>query len=127
MTACRVPANDVGAERALIGACTLDREIQQQLVDAVEPGHFYKDAHATIWEALRACERAGMLGDITALRGQLESAGKLARVGGDEYLFALTDTIPTLANAEALATRVRDMASIRAVVHACHEVAAEGY
>lgn len=123
----RVPAHDLRTERALIGSCMLSREIQTSLVDTVEPGNFYRDAHGFVWEALRACERAGELGDTLALSTRLRAAGKLDKVGGDEALLAFTDTIPTLENAESLARRVRELAAVRAVVETCHRIAAEGY
>ncbi len=65
--------------------------------------------------------------DTVTLRERLSTAGKLQRVGGDEYLLALTDTIPTVANIEAHAKIVLEKAVVRRVIHACHETSARGY
>jgi replicative DNA helicase len=53
--------------------------------------------------------------------------GKLQRVGGDEYLLALTDTIPTVANIEAHARIVKEKAVVRRLIHACYEQVARGF
>jgi replicative DNA helicase len=88
---------------------------------------FYKDAHATIFEAMLALFSEGQPVDTVTLRERLSTAGKLQRVGGDEYLLALTDTIPTVANIEAHAKIVLEKAVVRRVIHACHETSARGY
>ena len=123
----RAPAHDMRAEVALIGCCLLDSQCHAELAHTVAPGDFYKDAHAIIWEALQALELARVEADTLALREQLVLAGRLERVGGDEAILSLTDTIPTLANAEHYAAIVRGLASVRAVTAAAHRIAAEGY
>lgn len=123
----RVPAHDLTAERALLACVILDPVCHAELVHAVRPEHFYADRHALIWQALQELDREHAQADQLTLRERLERAGKLQRVGGDEYLLALTDTIPTLKNGEHFATRVRELAAVRAVVLAAQNVLAEGY
>jgi replicative DNA helicase len=65
--------------------------------------------------------------DTVTLRERLVTTSKLQRAGGDEYLLALTDTIPTVANIEAHGKIVLEKAVVRRVIHACHETAARGY
>lgn len=127
MTTVRIPPHDIASERELIGCCLVDREIHGELVHLVQPGHFFRDAHAYVWEALQELERAGTTPDMVTLRSVLADAGRLARVGGDEALLDFGSPIPTLANATAHAKRVMDLATVRAVIHAAHLVAAEGY
>ncbi len=65
--------------------------------------------------------------DTVTVREELVARGKLAAVGGDDYLLELTHTIPTVANIEAHARIVREKALVRRLITACHEVAARGY
>jgi replicative DNA helicase len=124
----RVPPNDLNAERAVLGGVLLENEALNAVSELpLRPADFYKDAHATIFEAMLALFSEGQPVDTVTLRERLSTAGKLQRVGGDEYLLALTDTIPTVANIEAHAKIVLEKAVVRRVIHACHETSARGY
>jgi len=88
---------------------------------------FYKDAHGSIYEAMLQLYGENQPVDSVTLRERLAAAGKLQRVGGDEYLLALTDTIPTIANIEAHARIVKEKAVVRRLIHACYEQIARGF
>jgi replicative DNA helicase len=88
---------------------------------------FYSEAHARIFESMAALFSAGQPVDTVTLRERLALGNKLHAIGGDEYLFSLTNTIPTVANIEAHAKIVREKAVIRRLILACHETAALGY
>jgi replicative DNA helicase len=123
----RIPPHNLVAERAVLGGILLENDAYDPVQAAVGERDFYKDAHSLIWQAMVELRRDGEPIDTVTLRNALQAAGKLERVGGDEYLLALTDTIPTIANIEAHARIVRSCAVQRALIHACHEIAAEGY
>ena len=124
----RVPPHDLTAERAVIGGILLMNEALNTVTELpLEAAHFYKDAHALIYEAMIELFAANQPVDSVTLRERLVTANKLPRVGGDEYLHALTDTIPTVANIEAHAKIVIEKALVRRVIHASHEIAATGY
>jgi replicative DNA helicase len=124
MTASRVPPQSADAERAVLGGVLLDNSARDLPLVAED---FYADANQRIWGAMQALFRVGQPVDTTTLREALARSGELQSVGGDEYLLALTNTIPTLANIEAHAKIVRNLASVRRLILACHEVAARGY
>ena len=88
---------------------------------------FYSEAHARIFESMVTLFSAGQPVDLVTLRERLSTGNKLHAIGGDEYLFSLTNTIPTVANIEAHAKIVREKAVIRRLIQACHETAAVGY
>ena len=124
----RVPPHDLNAERAVLGGILLENDALNAVTELpLEAGHFYKDAHAIIFEAMLELFGAGQPVDTVTLRERLAMGNKLPRVGGDEYLLALTDTIPTIANIEAHARIVMEKSMVRRVIHACHETAAKGY
>ena len=91
------------------------------------PEDFYSEAHARIFECMVGLFGAGQPVDLVTLRERLSLGNKLHAVGGDEYLFSLTNTIPTVANIEAHAKIVREKAVIRRLIQACHETSAIGY
>jgi replicative DNA helicase len=124
----RVPPNDQNAERAVLGGMLLENAAIDVVADVpLTREDFYRDAHALIFEAICNVAQSGEPVDTTTLRDELIKTGSLPRVGGDEYLLALTDTIPTVSNIEAHARIVREKAVVRRIIHACYETAAKGY
>src|SRR5690606_13225822 len=88
---------------------------------------FYAEAHAIIFETMGAIAHRSQPIDQITLRAELVSKGKLSAVGGDEYLLALTDVIPSIEHTEAHAAIVREKATVRRLIAACQEIAAKGY
>jgi replicative DNA helicase len=124
----RVPPNDLNAERAVLGGILLENEALNVVTELpLRAVDFYKDAHGSIFDAMLALFGEGQPVDTVTLRERLVTFGKLQRVGGDEYLLSLTDTIPTVANIEAHAKIVLEKAVVRRVIQACYETAARGY
>jgi replicative DNA helicase len=124
----RVPPNDMNAERAVLGGIMLENEaIDAVLGVPLAAGDFYKDAHGVLFEVMLELVAGHQPVDTVTLRDRLATSDKLRRVGGDEYLLNLTDTIPTVANIEAHARIVREKAVVRRMIHSCYEIAAMGY
>jgi replicative DNA helicase len=124
----RVPPNDLNAERAVLGGVMLENEALNVVTELpLRPADFYKDAHAMIFEAILELFAESQPVDTVTLRERLATSGRLSRIGGDEYLLSLTDTIPTVANIEAHARIVQEKAVVRRVITAAYEIAARGY
>src|SRR5688572_31269630 len=124
----RVPPNDLGAERAVLGGVLLENEALNVVLELpLSAEDFYSDAHSRIYEAMSTLFAAGQPVDTVTLRDRLATSNLLHAVGGDEYLLGLTNTIPTVSNIEAHAKIVREKAIVRRLIHACHETAAKGY
>jgi replicative DNA helicase len=124
----RVPPHDLNAERAVLGGVLLENDALNTVTGLpLRAADFYKDAHALIYEAVLELFGEGQPVDTVTLRERLSTSGRLARVGGDEYLLSLTDTIPTVANIEAHARIVQEKAVVRRVITAAYEIAARGY
>src|SRR5438552_12713273 len=101
-TSGRVPPHDLGAERAVVGGILLENSALNVVTELqLAASDFYKDAHGLMFEAMLELFAEGQPVDTITVRERLVTAGKLQRAGGDEYLLALTDTIPTVANIEA--------------------------
>ncbi|MGD8862362.1 MAG: replicative DNA helicase [Myxococcales bacterium] len=123
----RVPPHDLNAEKAVLGGVLLENDAMNTVSELLTPDDFYKDAHGLIFEAMLDLSSEGQPVDTITLRERLNTAGNLARVGGDEYLLMLTDTIPTVANIEAHAKIVGEKSLVRKLIHACYETAAKAY
>jgi replicative DNA helicase len=123
----RVPPNDLEAERAVLGGILLENAALNVVLEILEADDFYSEGHVRVFEAICSLSRRGEPVDNVTLRAELVGRGHLQQVGGDEYLLSLTETIPTIANIEAHAGIVKEKATVRRLITACHEIAARGY
>ncbi|MGB5811203.1 MAG: replicative DNA helicase [Polyangiales bacterium] len=123
----QVPPNALDAERAVLGGILLENEAMNVVLEVLSTGDFYSEANAKIFEAMTELFARSQPVDQVTLREVLVHGGKLAGVGGDEYLLSLTNTIPTVTNIQAHARIVRDKSVVRSLIQVCHEVTARGY
>jgi replicative DNA helicase len=102
------------AEQAVLGGVMLRNDA---LVDVQSAGlrveHFNDLSHREIWGHIEALGEKGIPQDMLTLGGKLEDAGKLADVGGYEYLAELSNKTPSAANVVAYAAMVVSKAQQR--------------
>ncbi|MEU5157777.1 MULTISPECIES: replicative DNA helicase [Actinomycetes] len=114
----RVPPQDREAEQAASGAMLLSPAAITDVRSTLTAGDWYWPAHATVFTA--ACDLADRREpvDPITLAAELDKAGELARIGGASYLHTLVQSVPTAANAEYYAERVRECAVRRHAIEA---------
>lgn len=127
MSAPMVPPHDLEAERAIVAAALADAGTVDEVADILEPGHFYASRSGIIWGAIRAVHGRGEPVDLVMVRAEIERAGQLAKIGGDEALVEALQPSPAVQAAEVYARRIAALASVRAMAHACREVVAQAY
>ncbi len=111
----------------MIGGILLENQAMNIVVETLSVEDFYSEANSKIFEAMTELSRRGQPVDQVTLREALVHSGKLASVGGDEYLLSLSNTIPSVSNIQAHARIIREKSVIRALILACHEVVSRGY
>ncbi len=116
----RVPPHDEEAEVAVLGSMLLDKEAVGEVVPIVRSEDFYRSAHKILYESMIRVYDENAIVDIVMLRSDLERAGQLDEVGGDDILAHLVSAVPSAANAEYYAKIVRDRALERAIIAAAH-------
>lgn len=112
------PPFDLEAERAVLGAMMLSSNALEEVVEVLEPAHFYRPTHETIYRALVDLHNEGTAHDQIALSNRLERDGDLARCGGHIYLVTLVQAVPTVGHAEYYATVIREKAVLRKILTA---------
>ena len=75
----RVPPNDLGAERAVLGSLMIDPAAVAEIRDILEPEDFYAERHAHIYRAAVALADRGDPIDEVTLQSQLERGPGLGR------------------------------------------------
>jgi replicative DNA helicase len=122
----RVPPADLQSERAVLTSALLDPEAFDVAAEAVRAEDYYSEGHRYVWEAMASLRAAGKPIDTITLRAALVDAGKLAAMGGDEALQALTDYVPP-SEVGAYAARVIELAHRRRLIEAAHRIVVDGY
>lgn len=115
------------AEQAVIGGVMLRNDALVDVQGAgLRPEHFNDLSHREIWTHVETLGEKGRPQDMLTLGGLLEERGKLADIGGYEYLAELTSNTPSAANVVSYAAMVVSKAQQRRY----HEVllkAADGF
>lgn len=117
----RLPPHSLDAEKAVLGAMILNNDLIDQVAEIVQAVDFYRFAHQKIFaHTLTLHERREPVDPLT-LRESLTASHDLDTIGGVAYLFALTDGVPRLTNAEAYAGIVREKATLRELIQGANK------
>jgi len=117
----RPPPHSLDAERAVIAALLLRPEGLERAEALLRPGDFYHPQHEAIYGAALELHRAGQPVDVLTLHDRLASAKGAT-------LEVLTGfTTPTVENIEYHAGIVREKATLRRLIRACHEMEARAF
>ena len=111
----QLPKN-VEAEAALLGAMMIDNRLADDLLDQLEPAHFFEPLHGRIFDAIRTLRRDGSLATPITLRPLFAADWAIETLGGVGYLAELTGSGAGLIGARDFARQIYDLAQLRALV-----------
>ena len=111
----QLPRN-VEAEAAMLGAMMIDNRLADDLLDRLEPAHFYEPLHGRIFAAIRTLRGSDMLATPVTLRPMFEADEGMKELGGPAYLAGLTGSGAGLIGARQFAQQIYDLAMLRALV-----------
>lgn len=123
----KIPPHDIEAEQATLGSMLTDKDAVISAIEVLRDEDFYREDNKYIYTAiLNLYDRAEPI-DIITVKSELESIGKLDKVGGLEYLTELTDRVPTTANAENYIKIVEEKSALRKLIKTANEIIDSGY
>ena len=118
---------DEGAEQQVLGSLLIDRDAIFKVADLLRVDDFYIPRHQRIYDAAQALlERRERIDPLT-IQVELSRREELDRAGGQAYLHALADAVPTAVEIERYARVVRDRAILRRLLGAATAIAADAY
>lgn len=118
-TAFRAPPSDERAEIAVLGCCMLLESALDDVMEILQPEHFYADANAKIYRVLLEMRSAGKCGiDALTVAAALEKRGWLADVGGPVRLSEILDAVPHAAFAKDYAKTILEHSRRRSAISA---------
>ena len=122
-----MPPVSLEAERAALGACLVDREALNVVMDILQPEDFYDALHRAAFEIVFSMSQRDRPVDPLTFLEEVSRQGKTELLGGQAFVGSLIDSVPTTANVEYHAGIVRDKAIHRRLISAGNTIVKLGY
>ena len=106
------------AERGVLGSMLLSTEAQLEVMSLLTSQDFYRTSHQAIFDAMSELFASGQKYDHVSLADKLSSEGKLASIGGADYLADLSLSVPTTAHFRRYAEIVKKLSTYRQLIYA---------
>ena len=110
-----LPQN-VEAEAAMLGAMMIDNRLADELIDKLQPEHFFEPVHGRIFAAFKTLRGSDMLATPVTLKPMFEADEGMRELGGPAYLAQLTGSGAGLIGARQFAQQIYDLAMLRSLV-----------
>ncbi len=111
------------AEQAVLGAVIADSRVMDEIGGTVQPEHFYHKQNAAIYKEIVLMVNAGKPVDFVTVLDAVTAANVFPSAEDAKvYLFSVTETVPTIANAATYARIVYDRYLTRTLINACREI-----
>jgi replicative DNA helicase len=123
----RLPPQNIEAEAAVLGSVLIDPQALTAVAELLRPDDFYRDAHRLIFQVCIDLYAQGRPADLVTIGDELDRRGQIDQVGGEDYITALVNTVPTSANVEYYAQIVERTSILRKLIHVAGQIAALAY
>lgn len=111
----------VEAEERLLACCLLDgvETMSKAVLAGTTPASFSVSGHSIIFDVLLELYAAQKPIEIAVLAEELRTKRKLEDIGGYSFLVQISKSIPTTSQAGYFIEKVREQATLRAIIQAC--------
>ena len=123
----RIPPHADAAERSVLGAVLLDKEVFFKVSEIVRADDFYSAANKEIFAAMAELNSIGEPIDVITVTDCLKKRKSLDAAGGRAYVSALSGEVPTTANATQYAKIVAEKAQLRRLISAAGDIVEKSY
>ena len=123
----RIPPHNEEAERSVLGAVMLNREVLFDVLEQVKEDDFYNSSNKEIFAAILELYKDNKAVDVLTVSEELKKRGVLQMVGGRAYVAQLTLDVPSTVNAAEYAKIVSEKATLRKMISASEDITDKGY
>lgn len=123
----RIPPYNLDAERAVLGACLLEREALMLVVESLSSDDFYDPRHKLAFDTIMKMVTQDSAVDSITFREEITKEGIEERLGGSSFIAALVDAVTTTVNIEYHIGIVRDKSVHRGLIRVGGEITVLGY
>jgi replicative DNA helicase len=116
-----LPQN-LDAERAVLAAMILDKDVVDEMLARIDDRAFYRPAHQKIFAAMRELSERHIPIDQLSLADRLEARGELKEVGDKAYIIELANNNYALYNWEHHVEIVKREALLRDLIKAANDI-----
>lgn len=110
------------AEKSLLGHLLLKESYWEDISSALIREDFYDKKHGVIYDAVAELVKRGKTIDMVTVTEHLISTEQLEAVGGSDYVYALANNAPYIANIKEHIDIIRDKALLRQLLHITTEI-----
>ena len=112
----RVMPNDLDAERSVLGSMLMSKNACSEALGKLHPEDFYQEPHRLIFSAMSALYAQNQPVDVTTVTAYLRNLNQLEKTGGVEYLFQLSESVPTIKHTPFYCKIIEDKAVLRRLI-----------
>jgi replicative DNA helicase len=123
----RLPPQSLEAEVSVLGGVLLENEALSRVLEVVNEGDFYREAHRQIFSALLHLYERNEPADLITLSEVLKKRDALEEVGGIESLNFLVNSVPTAANIAYYAKIIKEKSILRKLINRATEIINLGF
>jgi len=123
----KLQPQNLDAERAVLGACILDKDAVIKIAEFLTPENFYDDRHRLIYEAILELYEDREPIDLVTVPDKLTKRKVLSKVGGIAYITDLLNQTPTASNVESHGKLVRNAYIRRKLIQISSELSELGF
>lgn len=123
----RIPPHSIESETSVLGALLLDNRAWDLVADILTESDFYRHEHRLVFTAIAQMVNANKAADVITVYAALQSAGKAIEVGGLDFINALAQYVPSVANIRRHAETVRERSILRNLISASDEIATSAF
>jgi len=117
-----LPLHNLEAEMSVLGAMILKEQAAETVFGILSDDDFFFPAHREMFKAIQQLAHSGKAVELLTVKNELSERGKLAEVGGEDYLIQVAESVPSAANAAHYAQIVLEKATLRRLDSAGHEI-----
>lgn len=123
----KLPPHSIEAEMCLLASMMLDKEVVGQAVQIVDREAFYLADHQIIFDMLVTLYEQNRPIDAVIVRDELRKRNLYEEVGGDPYLGAILNKVPSAAHGVHYGIIVREKAMLRQLIAASNDILRDAY
>ena len=123
----RIPPHNEEAERSVLGAVMLNKDVLSEVLEEVTADDFYNESHKEIFRAIWELYKDNTAVDMLTVCEELKKRKSLDMAGGRAYIATLTSEVPSTANAVEYAKIVAEKATLRQMIKTSEDITENGY
>lgn len=123
----RLQPHNTRAEKSVLGAMLLDNKTIKKITGILNENDFYKQTNQLLYSIIIELFQSQGIVDQVSLFEHLNKTEQMKSCGGLDYIVAITDDIPYIANVEHYAKLVRNDSILRQLINLSNKLMSDAY